>query len=73
MKSIIGFRVNAKGIIEFQVEYVDGETAYHPFSVMKTDHPKDCADFIIDNKDNLKNDHLNRWARLFLCNLCRTI
>ena len=73
MKSLIGHCLNPSGCIEFEVEYVDGETAFHLFSVAKVDYPKACADYIIANKFTLGNARMDRWARLFLQNLQRTV
>ena len=47
--SIIGVCTSSTGKFELEVEYVDKQTAFHPYSVLKTDHPKALANFILSN------------------------
>ena len=73
LRAIIGYRTTSKGILEFEVEFMDKATTFYPYSVMKTDHPKALADFILANQNDLQNPSLARWARWFKRNLRRTI
>ena len=48
LKDIIGRR-SSNGILEFKVEYINGDVEWHPSDLGKDEEPHTTANYIIDN------------------------
>ena len=73
LKSITDHRY-LSGVLELQVEYTDGELSFHPIDMVKNEDPHAVANYIINNDLGKECNKIhNRWARLFLRSLRRTL
>jgi len=61
------------GSICFLVRWSTGEEEWFDFDVLRSDHPKIAATYIIDNNVDPKGGQYSRWARLFLRELRKTV
>ena len=54
------------GVLEFKVEYSNGDLSWHPIDLVKDEDPHAVANYIIKNDlGPVYNNIHNRWARLF--------
>jgi hypothetical protein len=62
------------GVLEFKVEYSNGDLSWHPIDLVKDEDPHAVANYIIKNDlGPVYNNIHNRWARLFLRSLRLTL
>ena len=62
------------GILEFKVEYSNGDISWHPIDLVKDEDPHAVANYIMSNDfGDVCNNIQNIWVRLFLRSLKRTL
>ena len=73
IKSIIDHRYVA-GILEFKLEYTNGDTSWHPLALVKYEDAHATANYFLSNDlGYISNGIHRRWARMFLRSLKRTL
>ena len=73
LKSIIDHR-SSNGVLEFKVEYINGDKKCHHIDVIKDKDPYATANYIMTHDlVTASNMTHGRWARLFLISLKRTL
>ena len=62
------------GILEFNLEYTNGDMSWHPITAVMDEDPHATANYIIDNDlGPVSNGIHGRWARKFLRSLKKTM
>ena len=73
LKSITDHRY-LNGILEFEVQYTDGETEWHPIDLVQDDDAYAVATYVLTHDlGPISNSKHRRWARSFLRSLRHTI
>ena len=61
-------------ILEFNLEYINGDTSWHPISLIKDECPHNVANYVVKNDLGLISNRVHKcWARNFLKFLQGTI
>jgi len=55
------------GILKFNLECTNGDTSWHPITLVKYEEPHDVANYIVSNDLGSISNGIHRWwARYFL-------
>ena len=69
LKSITDHRYIA-GILEFNLEYTNGDTLWHPIALVKDKNPHATANYVVSNDLGLISNRIHgRWYCQFLVSL----